>query len=403
MATATSEAELLDAICATAVDELGYVLAWIGLVDDGGPRVRPVAHAGYEAGYLDSIVITWSDDEAGAGPTGRAIRTHRPTVAQDIATDPRFEPWRADALARGYGSSVAIPMCLAGTCLGALNLYAAEPAAFDDDEIALLEEVATDLALGLARLRDRARLDQLEVLAQRAARAELATTAVAALAHDLNHVLQVAMLAIAHARRHEGPIAARALDDAGGAVSSAAQMMRQLLALGRGAVAGAAQVDVDGAVSALRHLLGRLAAHATLSLALAAHDVEATISGLDLERILINLVVNAGQAMPDGGTITIATRLRRIPDGGLRLASGALAAGTYVELVVADDGTGIDPALVPRVFDAYVSTKGERGTGLGLASVLQLVRAAGGGVELESPPGGGTRVTVLLPVVRPAA
>ena len=110
VAEASSERDLCQAICRAAVDELGYRLAWIGLAEPGSTRVTPVAHAGYEQGYLESIVISTTDDEQGRGPTGTAIRERRVSAARDIATDPRFAPWRTDALARGYASSAAIPL-----------------------------------------------------------------------------------------------------------------------------------------------------------------------------------------------------------------------------------------------------------------------------------------------------
>ncbi|MBZ0121293.1 MAG: GAF domain-containing protein, partial [Sandaracinaceae bacterium] len=139
--SARTEAELFRNVCETAVNDLGFRLAWIGLAGDDF-AVVPVAQAGYESGYLDSIRITWSDDVLGGGPTGRAIRERKPVIARCIATDERFAPWREDALRRGYASSAAIPLSNGAHCLGALNLYAAEPDAFDDDEIALLEELA---------------------------------------------------------------------------------------------------------------------------------------------------------------------------------------------------------------------------------------------------------------------
>ena len=83
---------------------------------------------------------------------------------------------------------------------------------------------------------------------------------------------------------------------------------------------------------------------------------------------------------------------------GLEVASGRLPAGHYVEILVADDGAGIDASVLPRVFEPFFTTKGESGTGLGLASVRHLACRCGGGVSIDSQVGAGTRVSVFLPL-----
>ena len=132
----------------------GYRLSWVGYAEhDADKRVRPVAQFGFDQGYVESVRITWGEDDRGRGPAGTAIRTGRPQIAQRIATDSRFEPWRADALERGYGSSIALPLVVEGVPSGALLIYAAEPDAFDDAEALMLMQAADDLALGIARQR----------------------------------------------------------------------------------------------------------------------------------------------------------------------------------------------------------------------------------------------------------
>ncbi len=154
VATANSEDELLQRACEAIVQFGGYRLSWVGYAEqDEDKRVRPVAQFGFDEGYVERVRITWGEDERGRGPTGTAIRTGRLAVAQRIATDPRFEPWRADALERGYGSSIALPLVVEGLHLGALLIYAAEPDAFDDAEALMLMQAADDLALGIARQR----------------------------------------------------------------------------------------------------------------------------------------------------------------------------------------------------------------------------------------------------------
>ena len=156
MVRATDESALLQAICRIAVEHGGYRLAWVGFAEQDEARsVRPVAQAGFDQGYLDTVKITWADTERGHGPTGTAIRTGKPVLARNIPTDPAFGPWRAAAIQRGYASSIALPLLDEGRCFGALMMYAGEPNAFNAKEAELLAELANDLAYGIGALRHR--------------------------------------------------------------------------------------------------------------------------------------------------------------------------------------------------------------------------------------------------------
>jgi len=153
---ATEEAELLREMCRILVEQGGYRMAWIGFKEDDLERsVRPVAQAGYEEGYLETLKITWADTERGRGPTGTAIRTGRPATCRNMLLDPKFKPWRAEALKRGYASSLVLPLSAEGQVFGALNVYAAEPEAFGAEEFTLLAELADNLAFGIQALRNR--------------------------------------------------------------------------------------------------------------------------------------------------------------------------------------------------------------------------------------------------------
>jgi signal transduction histidine kinase len=157
---ARDEEGLLQEICRVIVEVAGYRMCWVGRVEhDEAKTVRPIAVAGHEEGYLTTVNVTWSDTERGCGPTGTAIRTGRPSVQQGVAIAPTFAPWRAEALKRGYASMIAVPLCLDGRMFGALNIYASEAEAFDEDAVRLLVELAADLAYGITSLRTRARVE----------------------------------------------------------------------------------------------------------------------------------------------------------------------------------------------------------------------------------------------------
>ncbi|MGH8297983.1 MAG: bifunctional diguanylate cyclase/phosphodiesterase [Steroidobacteraceae bacterium] len=154
LARAQDESGLLAENCRTLVGPGGYRLAWVGFADrEPGCAVRVVAHAGPDSGYLERLRVSWSDDELGHGPTGRAIRERKVQVCRHIDADPDFAPWREQAHREGYRSSVALPLLLDQECIGALSIYAGGPDAFDGTELALLEELAADLAFGMKALR----------------------------------------------------------------------------------------------------------------------------------------------------------------------------------------------------------------------------------------------------------
>lgn len=160
---AANETELLESICRIIVEDGGFTLVWVGYAEmDEARSVRPVAQRGFEDGYLQALHLSWADSELGRGPTGTAIRTGRPTVANDIRTDPRFAPWRAEALRRGYASSIALPLIAGSERLGALNIYSATADAFDEEEAALLTKLARNLAYGIASLRTSEQRQQAE-------------------------------------------------------------------------------------------------------------------------------------------------------------------------------------------------------------------------------------------------
>ena len=162
LARAQNEPQLLGEICRILVGPGGYRLAWVGYADaDPARTVRIAAHAGHDGGYLERLRVSWRDDARGHGPTGSAIRERSARVCRHIDTDPDFLPWREEARREGYRSSAALPLMLDGECIGALSIYANPPDAFDPPELALLEELAADLAFGLKMLRQQARIERL--------------------------------------------------------------------------------------------------------------------------------------------------------------------------------------------------------------------------------------------------
>jgi PAS domain S-box-containing protein len=160
--SAVSEPELLDTICRLIVDAGGYSMAWVGFAEQSPKKqVRVVAQYGSTDEYLQSMNITWSDTEHGRGPTGRAIQSRTTQVHQSLMDESDKALWRDAALAHGFQSSISLPLKQLSGATGALTLYARERDVFTEEEVHLLEELANDLAFGIATLRTRAERDRM--------------------------------------------------------------------------------------------------------------------------------------------------------------------------------------------------------------------------------------------------
>ncbi len=154
MMRASDELGYLNEACRIIVEDCGYALVWVGYAqNDEGKTVRPVAHAGFDEGYLESIQITWADVDRGRGPVGTAIRTGKLSLSRNILTTPGFAPWRDEALKRGYASVIGIPLLKDGKAFSSLNIYSREQDPFSENEVRLLSDLAADLSYGIDAIR----------------------------------------------------------------------------------------------------------------------------------------------------------------------------------------------------------------------------------------------------------
>ncbi|MFA6014909.1 MAG: PAS domain S-box protein [Gallionellaceae bacterium] len=155
------EGQLLNEVCKLVVETGAYRMAWVGFAEQNQAKdVRPVARYGSDAGYLDSANISWGETERGLGPIGIAIRTGVAQVNQNFLTNPQLTLWREAALARGFQSSIALPLRSGPHTFGTLNIYSATPDSFGADEVMLLKELADNLAWGVLALRIRSEHEQ---------------------------------------------------------------------------------------------------------------------------------------------------------------------------------------------------------------------------------------------------
>jgi PAS domain S-box-containing protein len=150
---ATSRDDVLDAVCERLTETGPYRFAWFGDHDRATGEVNPETSAGVEDGYLEDVVVKADeDDDRGGGPSGRAVRTREVQVQNDLLGDPPFDPWREQALKRGYRSSAAVPVIYKDTLRGVLNLYAGDPDVFDETETEVLAELGSFIGYALNAL-----------------------------------------------------------------------------------------------------------------------------------------------------------------------------------------------------------------------------------------------------------
>jgi two-component system, cell cycle sensor histidine kinase and response regulator CckA len=219
-------------------------------------------------------------------------------------------------------------------------------------------------------------------------------------AHDFNNQLTVinGMLDLVLAGLPEDGDVAADLREARAAGTRAGALTRQLLAFSRQQVMRREVAEVSGLVRELTKMLGRLLGEdVRLDLQLAEGLPSVLVDLGQLEQVLLNLAVNARDAMPRGGQLTIATLTVDHPEE-VPVVHGSLPAGRYVVLRVRDSGVGMSPEVRDHIFEPFFTTKEfGKGTGLGLAMVHGIIAQFGGGIIVDSAPGAGTTFDILLP------
>jgi signal transduction histidine kinase/CheY-like chemotaxis protein len=223
----------------------------------------------------------------------------------------------------------------------------------------------------------------------------------AGVAHNFNNLLQVTMgYADVLADRFRHDEADRvAIAEIRKATERGAALTRQLMALGRHHEPRIARVDLDETIGGLHDMLSRVAREdVELKTALRSDAAAVMMDPVDLEQIVINLVINARDALPAGGAIRIDSVRYAVSDTE-RPAGESVPPGDYVRVRVADNGTGMTPEVQSHLFEPFFTTKEVgQGTGLGLAFVHGVAKHAGGFTSVDTAPGKGTTVSVFLPI-----
>ncbi len=335
----------------------------------------------------------------------------------DMLADERFRDNPLVAQAPSVRFYAGAPLVTAdGASVGSLCVLDAEPKSLTDDQRDALEalsrQVVRQLELRVAVKRERlinerlatatAQMNEVnanlallvetrtielqasESQLQQAQKAECLGMLAGGIAHDFNNLLMVinGTAELAASRLDVRDPAYRDLEDIATVGRQAASMTRQLLAFSRKSSAQQAVVDLNTALTNVGLLSPLLGKNVTIEIAPAATPVPVLADPSQLDQILLNLLVNARDAMPSGGTIRVDTR----------------CAEGFSELVVTDSGIGMDADTQARIFEPFFTTKAPgKGTGLGLSTVASIVRACGGTIGVTSAPGQGSSFVIRLP------
>jgi len=249
-------------------------------------------------------------------------------------------------------------------------------------------------------LRDVSERKRLEAQVHAAQRSEAIARLAGGVAHDFNNLLTVILsyaeflledLDAAHPSR-------RGAEEILSAAQRAARLTRQLLAFARRQVVQPVVIDLNEVVASLDRMLQRIIGEDIALVMAPAADLGLVRADMSqLEQVLMNLAVNARDAMPQGGTLTVETAEVRL-DQAWADAHPDSAPGDYVMVAVRDTGVGMPAEVLAHAFEPFFTTKPDgKGTGLGLATVLGIVKQSGGAVTVESEPGAGTTFRVYLP------
>ncbi|HLG45945.1 MAG TPA: response regulator [Reyranella sp.] len=295
------------------------------------------------------------------------------------------------------GSPIGVPVTAGETAEIAVHRPDGRPL---EAEVRVVETTWNHRPARLATVRDISGRKAMQERVSHAAKMEAVGRLTAGIAHDFNNLLTVVLGNLESAQRKlagDGDAVQRALENAERGARRAAGLTQRLLAFARRKPLEPRVIDVNALVSGMTDLLQRTLGESIRVSTVASPDLWLVdVDPTELEAAILNLAVNARDAMPAGGGLRVETENLRVDSAELA-AEATLARGDYVVVSVVDSGTGMTPDVLRQVFEPFFTTKGGRGTGLGLSQVYGFATQSGGGVTLRSDPGSGTAVRIYLP------
>jgi signal transduction histidine kinase len=330
---------------------------------------------------------------------GYTLLAQEPVLVRDIHTETRFQS-PVELLQPGIVSGATVIIPGIGKPYGVLGAHSTRPHAFSQADVGFLQSVANLLAAALQRSQSEEQRKRTEDQLRQAHKMEAVGRLAGGIAHDFNNLLTVITgysdLLLADLPRdhfaHQPILEMRKSSD------RAAALTRQLLAFSRRQILQPVVLDLNAVVTDLEKMLRRLIGEdIDLVTYLDPTLCRVKADSGEIEQVVMNLVINARDAMPKGGRITIETSNRELDEAYVGSHVEARP-GSYALLAVSDTGSGMTPDIKARIFEPFFTTKEVgKGTGLGLATVHGIVKQSGGHLEVYSEVGRGTVFKIYLP------
>ncbi|MDM0065056.1 PAS domain S-box protein [Variovorax sp. J31P207] len=381
--------KLIDLVPTIVAEALQVEQAKILLLEPDGTHFRIVAGVG----LLPQEAIGDRIPNEPGSPSGHVVAHGNPVLLSDYAHEGRF---RVPSLyvEAGLVCELSVPLADRGRTIGTLAVRSRVLKRFGDDEVRFLESLSSMLATVMQR-------ESSEEALNHAQRLESVGQLTGGVAHDFNNLLtvisgnlQVLEDAPAYAR---DPLVQQVVGAATRATRRGAELTGKLLAFSRRQMLQPTIVDVAALLESLTNMLRRTLDQ-RIGITLDAHEVLCVADPGQLESALLNVAINARDAMPQGGTLSFTCRaVAALPDG-LEAQRGDSPSHGFASIAITDTGLGMPEAIKARAFEPFFTTKETgRGTGLGLSTVYGFARQSHGAVSLASTLGHGTTVTIFLP------
>ena len=389
--------KILEALAHILEGQLPGARASILLLDPDGRRLRHGAAPSLPESYnrsIDGVGIG-----AAVGSCGTAAHTAKAVIVSDIATDPMWEDWRALALGHGLRACWSTPILdSAGRVLGTFAMYFDRPRAPEADELQHLDILTRTAAIAIERKQSQSVLRETEAQLAHSQKMDAVGKMAGGIAHEFNNLLTAIngytdLLLDLH--KSDEPDKGY-LSEVRKAGERAASLTRQLLAFGRKQMLTLKLLDLNEVVQGMRNMLRQVIGeniefHIRLSSDLGRIKADPG----QIEQVILNLVLNARDAMPYGGGITLETS-DLILDG--KSVTLPVPSGHYSVLAISDTGHGMDEITRARIFEPFFTTKEVgKGTGLGLSMVDGIIRQSGGHIRVHSAPGEGATFRIYMP------
>jgi PAS domain S-box-containing protein len=403
-----SEATTLEEAVPKIIQAIGESLEWdLGLfwrVDKGAGVLRCVDQWKAPSIQADPFTSDTWQRVFGRGEDlpGRIWASGKSAWVMDVTVDAEFSRG-AQARQVGFHGAFGLPILIGGEIEGIIEFFSRQVRQPDEELLRMVE----DIGLKIGQFGDRARtegvLQETEAQLRQAQKMEAVGRLAGGMAHDFNNLLTVIRGYSELVLGRLGPTDAmrKDVEEVKKAADRASGLTRQLLAFSRRQFVASKVLDLNALVANMDGMLRRLIGEDIIELSTELDPSAGAIKADpgQVEQVIMNLVVNARDAMPNGGRLTIETRNVTIEEE-VRLDAVGVAPGSYVLLAVRDNGHGMDAETRSHLFEPFFTTKEKgKGTGLGLSTVYGIVKQSGGSITVESAPGRGTTFRIYFPLV----